>query len=136
MLPRVYDTVLTIKSHDVVARTNGTVNGATVDRQQTTPKDNQFGSVYFLVYTGVLTDGVHTWSLEDSDDGSTWGATTAVHGTAPVTNAASDDQKVFEFGYHGIKRFVRAVCVTSGATTGGILGASATLGSARKYSTR
>jgi len=111
------------------ARTNGTVNGTTVDLGVF---GNDFRSVLFVVHTGSITDGSHAISLQDSPDGSAWAAVDAAHlqGTAPTITSANDDA-VFEVGYiPGTKQYVRLVVVTTGATTGGIFSAVAVLGGA------
>lgn len=111
------------------ARTNGTVNGTTVDLGVF---GNDFRSVLFVVYTATITDGTHTISIQDSPDGSAWAAvdTAQVQGATPTITATGDDT-VYEFGYiPGTRQYVRLVAVTSGATTGGVFGAVAVLGSA------
>lgn len=108
------------------ARTDGTVNGATVDRAG---DDVYFRSVTFAVNAGVVTDGTHTVAVEDSDDGAAWAAASAAHvqGTAPAIGIANDEQ-VHEVGYAGPKRYVRITLTTAGATTGGLVDAVAILG--------
>jgi len=111
------------------ARTNGSVNGTTVDLGVF---GNDFRSVLFVVFTGTITDGSHAFSIQDSPDGSAWSAvdTASVQGTAPTVTGTGDDT-VFEVGYIvGTKQFVRLVVTTSGATTGGVFGAVAVLGGA------
>lgn len=126
----------TLYSHSLVraaltsaARTNGTVNGTTVDLGVF---GNDFRSVLFVVYTATVTDGTHTISIQDSPDGSAWSAVdaAAVQGTAPAITSTADDT-VYEFGYiPGTRQYVRLVAVTAGATTGGVFGAVAVLGTA------
>jgi hypothetical protein len=108
------------------AHLNGTANGVTVDKLQAGVGD--YTSVLFVVQTATITDGTHTFSVQDSDDGSAWAAAAAgdLLGTPPVVGAANDDV-VYDFGYAGPKRYVRLVCVTSGATSGGVIGAVAVL---------
>lgn len=125
---RSFRKTLVVKALDPAVRTNGTVNGTTVDRTQS--NTNRFGTCYFAICCGALTDGVHTFSIEDSDDASSWGAAAAgdVDGTAKVTDSSTDDNVAASFGYRGPKRYVRLKCVTSGATSGGIVGAVCVLG--------
>lgn len=109
------------------ARTNGTVNGTTVDLGVF---GNDFKSVLFVVQTGTITDGSHAISVQDSPDGSAWAAvdTSQIQGTAPTIISTSDDT-LFEVGYiPGTKQYVRIVATTSGATTGGVFAAVAVLG--------
>jgi hypothetical protein len=110
-------------------RTNGTVNGTTVDLGVF---GNDFRSVLFVVQTGTVTDGSHAISVQDSPDGSAWAAVDAaqLQGTAPTITSTNDDT-VLEVGYiPGTKQYVRLVAVTSGATTGGVFAAVAVLGEA------
>lgn len=86
----------------------------------------------FLVLAGTITDGTHTFSLQDSPDNSTWtnvaspfiqqGATVAF--TSSTTSGA-----VLKFGYLGLNRYVRLVCTVTGSpATGGFYSAIAVEG--------
>lgn len=116
-----YSGLLVKQSLTPAARVNGTVNGTAVDRAE---DDSFFQDALVVVSTGVITDGSHAISVEHSDDNSIWAAVPAadLQGVAP-TIVAADDNKIFEVGYQGRKRYLRVVAVTSGATTGGIFGA-------------
>lgn len=105
--------------------TNGTVNGSSVD---TGLYGNDFKSVLFVIVTGTITDGTHTFAIEESANNSTWAAavTSRIQGTVPAV-AASDDDKVFQFGYSPTKQYVRIKVTTTGATTGGVYSAVAVL---------
>jgi phosphoribosylamine-glycine ligase len=105
----------------VALRTNGTVNGTTVDLHENKDASR---SAMAIVFSGTITDGSHAITLQESDDGSAWSAVAAadLQGSAP-TITATDDDKVFELGYAGSKRYLRAVATTSGSTTGGTFGA-------------
>jgi hypothetical protein len=111
-------------------RTNGTVNGLTVDKMY---NNNAFRSAMFIIHSGTLTDGSVAVTMQDSPDNSTWTAVDAayVQGTLP-TVASTDDDKTFEVGYVGPQRYVRIVATTSGATTGGTFGATCVLYGARR----
>lgn len=94
-----------------------TVTGESVDRLG-------FESVAVSVHVGAYTDGVHTLSLEHSDDGADWSAVTSAQiiGTATVItdNGESPTIPTFEdendvFGYVGNKRFVRAKATVTGS---------------------
>jgi len=100
------------------AYTDGTVNGTGVDLRD-------HDSAMVLFHTGVITDGTHTTAVEESDDDATYAAVAAaeLQGAAPAIGAA-DDNKTFTVGYIGTKRYIRGVNVTTGATTGGIVGAT------------
>lgn len=110
------------------AKTNGTVNGTAID---TAGYDGAFA----IAHIGVWTDGTHTFSLEESDaSGSGFAAVAAaelIGAFAAVTSNANPGTKQ-KVGYIGKKRYIRVVLVTSGATTGALLGADVTLGFPRK----
>lgn len=111
------------------ARTNGTVNGTTIDLGV---YGNDFRTALFVITTGAITDGTHVVTLEHSSDNSNWSAVPAgrIQGTAPSVGSA-DDNVVFDVGYIvGTEQYVRLVVTTSGATTGGIFSAVAVLGQA------
>lgn len=105
----------------VALRTNGTVNGTTVDMHENKDASR---SAMLIVQSGTITDGSHAITLQESDDGSSWSTVAAaeLQGTAP-TLTSSDDDVLREVGYLGSKRYLRAVATTSGATTGGTYGA-------------
>lgn len=124
------------KSKSVMAmpsgtRVNGTVDGTTVDRYQAGAAE--YRTALFVITTGTITDGSHAFAVQDSDDNVTWAAaaTDTVHGSAP-TVVAADDDKVFDVGYVGVKRYVRLQAVTTGATTGGVFSAAAVLHGTRR----
>lgn len=130
MLSPLYNRTSTTKALTSVARTNGTVNGDTIDRGS----DNV--SVLFVILTATLTDGVHTINVQDSDDGSSWADATVSNlgqqGSNIATVTTNDDVVVGDLGYNGPKRYCRLKCVTTGATTGGVLGAVAIKEGGRK----
>jgi hypothetical protein len=102
-------------------------NGVTIDRAE---DNSYFQSVLFVIQSGAITDGTHTVSFEDSDDGSTWAATTVLQGTPPAIGSSNDNVQ-YAIEYTGLKRYVRVVVTTTGTTTGGIVGATAILGNPR-----
>jgi hypothetical protein len=114
----------------IAARTNGTVNGTAVDRYA---GGAGFQDALVVIHTGTLTDGVHTFELQDSDDGTNFDpvADEFLQGTEPATVAASDDNKIFLVGYKGIRQYLRVSVTTTGATTGGVFGAQVVLASPR-----
>lgn len=121
-----YNVTKSVRALASAVRTDGTVTGDTVDRGG----DNV--GVLFVITTGTLTDGVHTFSLEDSADDSTWVAAAAGATLGTAVTAATNDDAVFELGYVGLKRYVRLACVTSGATSGGAASAVAVKFGGRK----
>lgn len=131
MRDSLYDDTLTRIALPVVARTaNAAVNGTTVDKNVF---NNQFRVCMFTVVTGTITDGTVAYTIEDSDNGSAWAAADSsyIQGTLPSTTA-TDDDKTFDVGYAGPKRYVRIVATQAAATTGGITGAIAVLSSPRR----
>jgi hypothetical protein len=99
-------------------RTNGTVNGTAVSMAGT---GNSFRTAMLLAISGAVTDGTHTVSLEESDTGTSgWTAVGAgdLQGTlTPITTTNANS--VQRQSYTGGKAWLRAVVVTTGATTGG-----------------
>jgi hypothetical protein len=130
---RTFRETLVVHALSPAARTDGTANGTGIDRSP----GNRYGSVVFAITTGVLTDGIHTFKIQDADADTGYADAAAgdVDGTASVT-AITNDNVAFSFAYKGSKRWVRLVCTTSGATTGGILGAVAVLGNPHVYPTQ
>ncbi|MBP2583393.1 hypothetical protein J3A78_003871 [Streptomyces sp. PvR006] len=102
-------------------RTNGTATGTTVDMHENLDASR---SALIVVFTGTMTDGSVAVTLEESSDNSSWSTVAApdLQGAAP-TIASTDDDKVFELGYVGSKRYLRVKAVTTGATSGGTFGA-------------
>jgi hypothetical protein len=92
-----------------------------------------------VVETGTITDGTHAITVEESTDNSTFTAVAAADlhdadgdGTILPSIGAADDNKVYEIGYFGTKRYVRAVTTVSGTTTGGVYVAHVVRGFAHK----
>lgn len=107
-------------------RTNGAVNGATVDRFV---NDVFYRSATVVIHSGAITDGTHTVTIEDSDNGSAWAtADPADLQGSPPAITGTDDNKIYEVGYVGAKRYIRAVLTTASATTGGYVDAVVILG--------
>lgn len=109
--------------------TTGTINGTAVDRTA----NGGMRDGMLVVTTGVVTDGSHAVAVQDSADGSTgWTAVAAgaLQGAVPTVVAANDGT-VFEVGFGETRRYVRAVVVSSGTTTGGIVGCHFALSSPR-----
>lgn len=130
MKEALYNKMLARHSLLLATRVNGTVNGASIDREQF---KNFSRSASVLVVTGTVTDGSHAITLEESDNGSAWSTVGAADLLgAPPTIVATDDDKLFEFGYTGSKRFLRVVAVTTGATTGGVYTAVIFVGEPRR----
>lgn len=93
-----------------------------------------FERALVVVSSGTITDGTHTIEVQESDDNSSFSAVADadLEGTEPAIAAANDDT-VWELGYVGTKRYIRAVVTVAGATTGGVYGAQVVrLGPSRK----
>lgn len=107
-------------------RTAG-VTGTTVDRilEQSNGVHQWFKVAMAVVITGTITDGTHSFTLQHSDDGSTWSDVPAkdLQG-ADLSLGSGDSDASFEQGYVGHKRYLRLNSAVSGATTGGEYGAS------------
>src|SRR5258707_10041803 len=120
----VYDYLVTVNIA-VAAKTNGTINGANIDR-------SQYEGIDVLFVTQALTDGTHTAKLQEADDVagapgvfSDVPASQLVLPTsaAGVNGVAAVANTVKRIGYaNTTKRWVRPVLTTSGATTGAVAG--------------
>lgn len=87
-----------------------TINGATIDTLGSK-------SLAFVVNTGAIVGaGVYALTVEESDDGATWGAAaaSAVQGTLPTSMAAASAYRV---GYIGFKRYARIVVTKTSGTS-------------------
>jgi len=131
MRTSLYNELITRVTISIAARINVTTNGTAVDRTDPTGGTDSTTAALVVIFTGTVTDGSHAFTVQDSDDGTTWAAASADHlqGTVP-TVTSTDDDKVYEVGYMGPKRYLRVVAVGTGGTTGGIFGALVILGGA------
>ncbi len=121
---------LLVKATVPLALRTVTVTGTGVDRNE---DGNGYQSCLIVIPTGTITDGTHTIEVQDSDvlgSGYTAVADAYLQGTEPAI-AAADDDKVYEIGYLGTKRYVRVVGTLAGTTTGGVWGALVVLGDPR-----
>jgi len=87
-----------------------------------------FESAAIAFVAGTVTDGTHTPSVEESDDGSAWSAVAAADLDRSLANLASGT--VQRVGYRGAKRHLRAVLTVTGATTGAVATAVVVRGNA------
>ncbi|MFR0354164.1 hypothetical protein [Streptomyces sediminimaris] len=123
-----YNNLLTLSSLTPAAYTAST-NGTTVDRAG----DNLFQDALVAIPVGTVTDGTHTFEVQESDDDTTWSAVADEHlqGTEPAVTSATD-QTVYEIGYKGSKRYLRVVTTVTGSpATGGVYGAHVVLANPR-----
>ena len=66
------------------------------------------------------TDGTHVFTLEDSDDNSTFGSAAArIDGTPPTISATTNEGKSFAYTYNGTKRYLRWVVTVTGSPSTG-----------------
>jgi len=134
MKTTVYNNLLAFQTVTAANRTNGTVNGTSVNLWAHTVGRQKFGGAMALVQTGTITDGTHTVEIQHSDDNSSFTAVpdAELQGTEPAI-AAANDNVIYEVGYTGTKQYLRVAVVTSGATTGGTFGAVLLLGLPRRF---
>lgn len=93
---------------------NATVNGATVDLWAAGYRDPR---VLLVAGLGTRTDGSFTFSLEQSDDDSTYSALSPYSGTLTAVAAANTIRRA---SYQPTKRYVRAKSVSTGVTAGAV----------------
>lgn len=92
------------------ART-ASANGSQVDLQG-------FEGALVCIYHGAWTDGVHTYSIQESntsDSGFTAVAAADLQGTAPAVSSADSDNTVTRIGYLGSKRYLRVIVTIGGS---------------------
>ncbi len=82
-------------------------------------------SVMCTIIAGTLTDGSHVVELQDSDDNSSWTAVADAYllGTEPTITASTDD-RTYDIGYTGSRKYLRVTVTSTAATTGGVIGAA------------
>lgn len=96
---------------------NATVNGSSVDLWSLGYRDPR---VLLIASVGTRTDGSFTFSLEQSDDDSSYSALSPYSGDLSAVAAANTTRTA---AYTPTKRYVRAKSVSTGITTGAIQGA-------------
>lgn len=85
-----------------------------------------FESAVVQAHIGTITDGNFLFSVEESDDDSTYTAVDSADLLGSFSAAASaSDEAVQEVGYIGSARYIRAVVTVTGSpSTGGTVGAT------------
>lgn len=123
-----YNNLLVKNTFTPAART-ASANGTTVDRAE---DSSMFQDALVVIAVGTVTDGTHTFEVQDSDDNSSWAAVadTYLQGAEPAVTS-STDETVYEIGYKGLKRYVRVAVTVATATTGGVYGATVVLADPR-----
>jgi len=86
------------------------VTGNTVDL-------NGYESAAIVAVVGAITDGTHSLTVQESDDGSTWSDVDASQLQGSFADLASNTNQ--EVGYIGNKRYIRVNTTVAGATDGG-----------------
>lgn len=102
--------------------------GSSVDLQN-------FHAAAVLIDAGAHTDGTHDFTVEESDDDSTWNdvASSDLIGSTPtIDGSSSNASQIHEVGYVGTKRHIRVTTTTSGTTTGAAYGVLVVRSHARK----
>ncbi|MET9099948.1 hypothetical protein [Streptomyces antibioticus] len=124
-----YSNLLVKNSLTPAARTTST-NGTAVDRAE---DSSMFQDALVVIPVGTVTDGTHTFEVQDSDDNSSWAAVadTYLQGSEPAVTS-STDETVYEIGYKGLKRYVRVITTVTGSpSTGGVYAAQVVLANPR-----
>lgn len=129
----IYGEVL-VKASFKPALRAATANGTAVDRV-----DGSNASMYqdalVVINSGVVTDGTHTITIEDSDDNSAWATVAAgfLEGDTPPALITTNDDTVYETRYIGGKRYLRVVTTVTGSpSTGGLYAAEVVLSNPRR----
>lgn len=122
-----YNSALVLETLPVATRTaNTTVDGTGIDLGANSGVSYRTAMV--VIHGGTITDGTHTFEVQESSDNTTYTAVAAadLQGTEPSL-AAANDNELHEVGYIGSKEYIRVSVTTSGATSGGTFGASVVL---------
>jgi hypothetical protein len=79
-------------------------------------------SAMVVIWSGTVTDGTFTFEVQDSDNNSAFTAVADAYleGAEPALTASDT---VVLIGYKGTRKYLRVVCVSTGTTSGGIVGA-------------
>lgn len=122
-----YTPTLAVKALQSQTVQTGTVSGAVLDMAL---YGNNFRDILFVLHSATLTDGTYAVTVQESDSSGSGFAAVAderVNGSLP-SFAATDDDTWKSFGVRPSKRYVKLVITATGATTGGVLAATAVLG--------
>ncbi|MEV4863265.1 hypothetical protein [Streptomyces ossamyceticus] len=124
-----YNSLLVKNSLTPAART-ASANGTAVDRAE---DSSMYQDALVVIPVGTVTDGTHTFEVQDSDDNSSWAAVadTYLQGSEPAVTS-STDETVYEIGYKGLKRYLRVITTVTGSpSTGGLYAAQVVLSNPR-----
>ncbi|WP_159941835.1 MULTISPECIES: hypothetical protein [unclassified Nocardiopsis] len=88
-----------------------------------------FRAVAALVHIGAWVDGSHAFSLEESDDNTTFTAVDAgdLVGSLPTVTDATEDDTVHALGYFGTARYLRVVVTVTGSPATGLLSSASVI---------
>ena len=92
-----------------------TANGTGVDL-----KDAQDATV--VIHAGDWTDGSFVFTIEESDDNSSFSTVAAgnLDGSLPTIDSEDEDDQIYKIGYKGTKRYIRLVSTVSGSPSTGL----------------
>lgn len=112
-------------AHDVAAAPTLAPAARTTSATGTGVDLANYDAAVVVVHAGTVTDGTHAVEVQESADDATYTAVSDADlgATEPTLDSTSSDSTI-EIGYHGIARYVRVAVTTSGATTGGVFGAT------------
>jgi hypothetical protein len=124
-----FDKSIAVAHSIVPAAKTATATGSAVDLVG-------FDAAVAVISSGVITDGTHTPKLQESDASGSGFADVAAGDlsgafTAMATGGGNGGSAIQEVGYLGAKRYIKVVVTVSGATTGGVYGASIVKGKPR-----
>lgn len=128
MRDTLYTNCLVQRALPVNTWTTGVATGDAID---TGVFANNFRTVLFVVICGVITNGTHAFTLQESDDAQSWTSVPSdqVQGSLPSVVAADDHRHAgLEFGLVPKKRYARVVLTSTSAASGGLIGCAAVLG--------
>lgn len=125
-----YNRVSVFTALNPAAGRTASANGNAIDLLT----NNGTNKLVFAVCAGVITDGTHTFKLQDSPDNSTWTDVPVLYVQNSGANftSATVTGSCVKMGYlgntNGGYRYVRLVATVATATTGGFYSAIAYLG--------
>ncbi|MFJ7049043.1 hypothetical protein ACIQVC_37395 [Streptomyces sp. NPDC101112] len=125
-----YNNLLVKASLAPAAARTASANGTAVDRAE---DSSMYQDALVVIAVGTVTDGTHTFEVQDSDDNSSWAAVDSAYlqGSEPAVTS-STDETVYEIGYKGIKRYLRVITTVTGSpATGGLYSALVVLANPR-----
>lgn len=82
---------------------------------------------YLVLTAGDITDGTHSFTVEESEDDSDWSEVDSFYldGSFEDVEDGTNDNSIQIVGYTGVKRYVRVKTSTASTSSGGTYGVSA-----------